>query len=88
MAGSAQTMMLTVVVVVEGSQFVSRCLELGTTSCGDTLEEAIANIEEAVELHLEALQETGELERLLREDRVKTAPVGAVTKTIRQPVPA
>lgn len=88
MAGVMQTVLLTVAVEEEGSQFVSRCLELGTTSCGDTLEEAIANIEEAVELHLEALRETGELERLLREDRVRTVPVGTVTKTIRQPVPA
>jgi len=44
----------------EGDAFTAECLELGTVSCGDTLEEAGANIAEAVALHLKILDELGE----------------------------
>lgn len=37
----------------EGRSVVSRCPELGVASCGDTVEEAMANLREAVELYLE-----------------------------------
>ena len=58
---------LTEVVEKEDGQFVGTCLELGTASCGDTIEEAFANLEEAIAVHLSALEETGEVARVFRE---------------------
>lgn len=37
----------------EGSYFVARCVELGVVSQGKSLDEANANLKEAVELYLE-----------------------------------
>ncbi len=37
----------------EGIYFVARCVELGVVSQGKTLDEASANLKEAVELYLE-----------------------------------
>jgi predicted RNase H-like HicB family nuclease len=37
----------------EGRWFVSQCLELDVASQGDTEEEALANLKEAIELHFE-----------------------------------
>jgi predicted RNase H-like HicB family nuclease len=37
----------------EDSQFVSQCLNVDVASCGDTVDEAIANLKEAMELYLE-----------------------------------
>ena len=38
----------------EDKFFVARCPELGVTSQGETLEEAQANIKEAIELYIES----------------------------------
>ena len=37
----------------EGNLYVAECLEVGTASQGQTLEEALANLKEATELYLE-----------------------------------
>ena len=66
-----RTVVLTCVVEKEGTQFVSYCEELGTSSCGDTIEEAFENIEEAIEVHLDALDEVGELGRVFRERAIE-----------------
>ena len=58
---------ITIVLEREGSQWVSRCPELGTASCGDSMDEARENIREAVEVHLDALTHLGTLEHVLRE---------------------
>ena len=52
---------LTTVIDLEDGQYVARCVELGTATFGDTFEEASANIREAVEGHLNALQKRGTL---------------------------
>ena len=39
----------------EGDWFVSQCLEVDVASQGETEEEALANLKEALELHLECL---------------------------------
>ncbi len=44
---------LNVVVYEEESAFVAQCLNCGVTTHGDTYEEAIENIQEAVELFYE-----------------------------------
>ncbi|MFP4465421.1 MAG: type II toxin-antitoxin system HicB family antitoxin [Candidatus Goldiibacteriota bacterium] len=42
-----------VVVWKEEKQYVSQCVNIDVASCGDSMEEAIANLKEAVELRLE-----------------------------------
>jgi len=48
----------------EGEAVVSKCPELGVASCGESVEEAMANLREAVELYLENAQELGLLDDL------------------------
>jgi predicted RNase H-like HicB family nuclease len=48
----------------EGNQYVSKCPELGVSSFGETPEEALAALREAVELYLENAGELGLLEEL------------------------
>ena len=40
------------VIYQEGKYFVSQGLNIDVASCGDTMEEAISNLKEAVELYL------------------------------------
>jgi predicted RNase H-like HicB family nuclease len=42
----------------EGAWYVSQCLELDVASQGETEEEALANLKEALELHFEPPQAT------------------------------
>ncbi len=49
----ARTITLTATLTPEEGGFVARCLELDVTSEGDTVEEALAMLREAVELYLE-----------------------------------
>ena len=41
------------VVQKENEQYISLCLELNISSQGKTIEEAVSNLKEAVELHIE-----------------------------------
>ena len=41
-------------IIKEDKFFVARCPDLGVTSQGETLEEAQANIKEAIELYVES----------------------------------
>lgn len=47
-----------------GKLVVSKCPELGVASCGETLEEAMANLREAVELYLDNARRLGLLDRM------------------------
>ena len=58
---------LTGIAEEEDGLFASYCRELGTSSCGDTADEALENLGEAITVHLNALVEVGELKRVLRE---------------------
>ena len=58
---------VTGIVEPEGDQFVSYCRELGTTSCGDTVDEAFYALKEAITVHLDDLADMGELRQFLRE---------------------
>lgn len=42
----------------EGNSYVSQCLEVDIASQGETEEEALANLKEALELHFEPPQAT------------------------------
>jgi predicted RNase H-like HicB family nuclease len=58
----------------ETGQFVSTCEELGVSSCGDDLDGAFDNLSEAVELYLEAIEDVGERERILRDRNIFVTP--------------
>ncbi len=55
----------------EGKQWVSECLELGTASCGDTIEEALENVKDATMLYLQTIETNGTRERIFRERGVR-----------------
>ena len=50
---AAQTRTFTAVIHKEDDWYVAECPEIGTVSQGKTIEEAIANLQEATELYLE-----------------------------------
>ena len=83
----------------EGEQFVSHCRELGTSSCGITAEDALESLADAIEVHLAALIETGELHRELRERNINiylpplselfmAVPLEKIFTTYQRSVPA
>lgn len=47
----------TAVLVKESEWYVARCLEIGVTSQGRTVEEAQRNLQEAVELYIESFSD-------------------------------
>jgi predicted RNase H-like HicB family nuclease len=55
---------LTAVIWKEKEGYVSKCPELGVASCGDSTEEALKNLKEAVELYLENAKELGMLDEV------------------------
>ena len=70
----------TAVVWKETEGYVSKCPELGVASCGDSFEEAIRNLREAVELYLENAMELnlfGEIEESLTAKEKFTAHLEA-----------
>ena len=48
-----QTRTFTALIHKEGDWYVAECPEVGTVSQGKTIEEALANLQEATELYLE-----------------------------------
>jgi len=50
-------MKFTAVITKEERWYVAHCIELGVVSQGKTIEEAQANLKEAVELYLEDVEE-------------------------------
>lgn len=50
------TVTLTAVIYWEDDGYVAQCPELGTASEGDTIEEALAHLQEATEMHLKTVQ--------------------------------
>ncbi|MBW2647599.1 MAG: type II toxin-antitoxin system HicB family antitoxin [Deltaproteobacteria bacterium] len=48
----------------ETEGYVSKCPELGVTSCGDSFEDALNNLKEAVDLYLENAKELGLIEEV------------------------
>ena len=47
-------MRFTAVITKEGKWYIAHCVELGVVSQGRTIEEAQANLKEAVELYIES----------------------------------
>jgi predicted RNase H-like HicB family nuclease len=62
---------LTFVVEREGEYQVSKCLELGTASFGNDVDEALENLMDATEVYLNTLEDLGECRRVLGEKGVR-----------------
>ena len=58
-----EKLIFTAVVHKEEDVYVAECPEVGTVSQGETIEEAIANLQEATELYLEEFPLTTPLPR-------------------------
>jgi predicted RNase H-like HicB family nuclease len=54
----------TAIVWKESEGYVSKCPELGVASCGDTFDDAVKSLREAVELYLENAKDLGIIEDL------------------------
>jgi len=54
----------TAVVWRESEGYVSKCPELGVASCGDSFDEAVSNLREAVELYLQNAKELNLIPKL------------------------
>ena len=78
---------LTGLVEPEDNLFVSYCPELDVASCGGTAEEALDNLDDALAVHLEALEDIGELERVLKEQRLQVITAPPPTESVNVSVP-
>jgi predicted RNase H-like HicB family nuclease len=72
---SSSTLHLTVVIAREGDWHVARCLEIEAVSQGETVEEALANLRDVIEVYLE-------------EEGVPPALAPPLVTSIDVPVPA
>ncbi len=62
---------LELVVTKEGNQYSSWCPVLDIASCGDTPDEAVRNLCDAIGCYIEALKEDGELGKFISEKGIK-----------------
>jgi predicted RNase H-like HicB family nuclease len=71
-------------IMPEEGKFTAICEELGTATCGDSMDEAIKNINEAILVDLNTLENYGERARFFRERgiRMYSRPVGASRKPL------
>ncbi len=68
---------LTFEVFPEGKRLVSRCRELGVTSCGDDVAGAFESLKDAVATYLNAIEQLGDRARIFAEKGIeirKTKP--------------
>ena len=79
--------LLTVRLQNEDDVWTAKCLELGTSTFGDTLEEAEDAISEAIEWHLDALGKHGERERFFSEHGITVYPTLPEEKPSARRVP-
>jgi predicted RNase H-like HicB family nuclease len=70
----------------EDDQWTACCEELGTATFADTLDQARTELEELVDLHLNALEEVGERERFFKEHGIKPHKIGEKHLTLSIPV--
>ena len=63
----------------ESGQWIGLCLELGTSTFSDTLEQTRLELQEAVELQLNEVERLGFIQDYLSENHVRVVPVDAVT---------
>ena len=68
---------LTAILYWEDDVYVAECPEVGTASQGETIDEAIANLQEATELYLEEFPQVQTTRRLITTFEVNHAQVAA-----------
>ena len=71
----------------DDGRWTAECKELGTASFGNSLDEAKESIEEAIELHLNTLEEIGERERFFEAHDIKMHRVRPRSRANRGPLP-
>jgi predicted RNase H-like HicB family nuclease len=62
---------LTLRIYKADGQYASECVELGTASCGDTVDEALANIREATQQYVSAIEAAGERDRVFKRKGIR-----------------
>ena len=70
----------------EDGQIVALCPELNVSSFGDTLEEALRSLQEAITLFLEECQHMGTLDAVLEEAGYRREPLTPQRWFYRQPI--
>jgi predicted RNase H-like HicB family nuclease len=73
----SSTVSLTAILHWEEDVYVAECPEIGTASQGETIEAAIANLQEATELYLEEFPQAQTTRRLITTFEVNHAQVAA-----------
>lgn len=71
MSRTAGFVVLNLIFRREGKWVVGECVELGTSTFGRSYDEADERLHEAVQLHLEGLEDAGERERFFREHGIE-----------------
>jgi len=69
----------------EKNRWVGQCKELGTSTFGRSIQEALERLAEAVELHLNVLEQVGEREHFFREYNITLHPHKPREEEIRIP---
>jgi len=64
-----------IVVTKEGNQYSSWCPELDIASCGNSPEEAVKNLGDALELYLDTLEQEGEQKQIFKERGLRIVSV-------------
>jgi len=64
-----------IVVTKEGNQYSSWCPELDIASCGNSPEEAVKNLGDALELYLDTLEQEGEQKQIFKERGIRIVSV-------------
>lgn len=72
----------------EGRRWLGRCRELGTSTFGRTLPETDVKLREAVDCHLNTLEEVGERERFFQEHHIVIRPAAAGRAMVEVKMPA
>ena len=75
LSGSSPTLHLPAVIIQAGDWYVARCLEIEAVSQGETLDQALANLRDVVEVYLQ-------------EEGLPPAPTHPLVTSIDVPIPA
>lgn len=85
MAGD-RLVILTVEIQREGEQWVGQCVELGTATFGDSVDEVAEELLDLVALHLNGLEDAGEREQFFKAHGIKVYE-DSVPQRVERPVP-
>lgn len=71
----------------KGRRWLGECIELGTSTYGNSLDDVKEKLEEAVSLHLNTLEEVGERERFFEEHNIKLYTSKSEPRSFTVPAP-